>query len=341
MNTISKNPIYDLAISYQKTAALVAAARLNIFDLIGSSSVTAQNLADRADIPLKSVFALCDFLCILGLLVKSEGKYSIAAAALAYLKPGSGSRFLDSLDFLAAPEIMSLYLNHPEKFIKNGGSAGLGVTAENDRVWEKFAEAMLPFAAPASKLVASKMKSTHHSVSRVLDVAAGHGLYGIEFAHAFPEAEITAVDWQDVLEVAKSKADQANVGDRYSTLPGSIFDVSLPEKYDVILLPNILHHFGVAACTEILGKMKGSLSENGAICIVDFMPDPETLTPPEAVAFAFQMLATTPDGSAYTVEDYCEFGSAVGLKKTSAWRLFPTPATLLVLQQRTGASSRN
>ncbi len=330
MNTISKNPIYDLAVSYQKTAALVAAARLNIFDLIGSSSVTAEDLAVRADTPLKSICALCDFLCVLGLLEKAEAKYAIAAAAAPYLKPGA--HFLDSLEFLAAPELISLYLSAPEKFVRQGGAEGQGVIADSSPVWTKFAGAMTPFAGPASRLVASKVKSFHGSVTRVLDVAAGHGLYGIEFARVFADARITAVDWPEVLVAAKQQAVNANVGDRYALLPGSIFDVTLPEKYDAILLPNILHHFDAAACEEILRKMKASLAAGGVICVVDFMPDPVSLTPPEAVAFSFQMLATTPNGSAYTADEYSAFGSAVGLTRVASWRLIPTPATLLLLQ---------
>jgi len=35
---------------------------------------------------------------------------------------------------------------------------------------------------------------------RVLDIAAGHGLFGIEVAKIDPRAHITAVDWAAVLE---------------------------------------------------------------------------------------------------------------------------------------------
>lgn len=331
-NSISTNPVYDLAISYQKTAALIAAARLDVFRRIGNSTVLASTLAQTCEAPLKSIRALCNLLCVLGLLRKSGDGYAIAQAVLPYLGPGSESGFLDVLGFLTSPEIMSMYLSDPEEYVRNGGAAGLGVTSENDPVWTKFATAMIPVALPASRLAASKIKSLRLSISHVLDVAAGHGRYGIAMAHAYPAARITALDWPSVLHVATEQARQSGVSDRYATLPGDLFEVGFPDRYDVILLPNILHHFNPARCMEALARLKSSLATDGVICIIDLMPDPATLAPPEAVAFDFQMLATTPDGAAHTSDDYCEFGSAVGMRKVASWRLLPTPASLLVLR---------
>jgi len=45
-----------------------------------------------------------------------------------------------------------------------------------------------------------------------------------------------------VLEVAKENAAKAGVGDRYSTIAGSAFDVDFGSDYDVVLVPNFLHH---------------------------------------------------------------------------------------------------
>jgi Methylase of polypeptide chain release factors len=44
---------------------------------------------------------------------------------------------------------------------------------------------------------------------KILDIAAGHGLYGLAFAAKNPQAEITALDWSAVLEVAKENAAKA------------------------------------------------------------------------------------------------------------------------------------
>jgi len=58
---------------------------------------------------------------------------------------------------------------------------------------------------------------------RVLDIAAGHGLYCIAVAMHNPQAEVVALDWPSVLAVAREHAAAAGVADRYRTIPGSVF----------------------------------------------------------------------------------------------------------------------
>ncbi len=40
----------------------------------------------------------------------------------------------------------------------------------------------------------------------MLDIAAGHGLFGIAIANRFPKAHVTALDWANVLAVAQENA---------------------------------------------------------------------------------------------------------------------------------------
>ena len=61
---------------------------------------------------------------------------------------------------------------------------------------------------PAAKWIAEYLAAQQGSVKKVLDIAAGHGIFGIEIAKQFPEANIVAVDWPNVLEVAKEQAQE-------------------------------------------------------------------------------------------------------------------------------------
>ena len=82
----------------------------------------------------------------------------------------------------------------------------------------------------------------------MLDIAAGHGMFGITIARRNPAAQIVALDWPAVLGVAQENAKRFGVADRYSTRPGSAFEADFGEGYDYILLTNILHHFDPAGC---------------------------------------------------------------------------------------------
>ncbi len=58
---------------------------------------------------------------------------------------------------------------------------------------------------------------------KVLDIAAGHGVFGISIATRHPRAEIVSLDWPAVLDVASQNAREAGVADRLSLLPGDAY----------------------------------------------------------------------------------------------------------------------
>ena len=157
---------------------------------------------------------------------------------------------------------------------------------------------------------------------RVLDIAAGHGVFGIAIAKAVPGAEVVATDWQAVLEVAKENAAAAGVSARHHKIAGSAFEVEWGMDFDLALITNFLHHFDRPTCVELLSKVRRSLSPGGRVLAVDFVPDENRVSPPFAAAFSFVMLASTPRGDAYTVREFEEMCSEAGFSAT-ADRPFP------------------
>ena len=68
---------------------------------------------------------------------------------------------------------------------------------------------MAAFAAPGAKRVGAFVSGLPEPPRTVLDVAAGHGLYGIEVAKAVRTAVVTAVDRAGVLAIANENAQAA------------------------------------------------------------------------------------------------------------------------------------
>lgn len=107
----------------------------------------------------------------------------------------------------------------------------------------------------------------------MVDIAAGHGTFGVEIAKRFPDAEVTAVDWANVLAAAGETADAESLGTRYTTIPGSAFE-----------------------------KVKASLVSTGRVITLEFVPNDDRISPASA-DFALIMPATTPAGDAYTFRE--------------------------------------
>src|ERR1700720_637713 len=153
---------------------------------------------------------------------------------------------------------------------------------------------------------------------------AGHGLFGIAFAKNNPQAEIVALDWAPVLEVAKENARNAAVSDRYSTIEGSAFDVEYGSGYDLVLLTNFLHCFDMSTCEALLRKVGAALADGGRALTLEFVPNEDRISPPEAAGFSMTMLGATPSGDAYTFSELERMFSNAGFAHSEIHPLPPS-----------------
>src|SRR5258708_12623419 len=78
---------------------------------------------------------------------------------------------------------------------------------------------------------------------KVLDIAAGHGIFGISAAIQNPAAHIYASDWKNVLEVASKNPQAMGVADRYHLLPASAFESDFATAYILLFITNFLNPF--------------------------------------------------------------------------------------------------
>jgi ubiquinone/menaquinone biosynthesis C-methylase UbiE len=165
---------------------------------------------------------------------------------------------------------------------------------------------------------------------KVLDIAAGHGTFGITIAERHPETEVVALDWPAVLEVAKENADKAGLDGRHTRLPGNAFDVEFGNGYDVVLLTNFLHHFDVPTCTKLLRKVHGALNDGGRAVTLEFVPNEDRVSPAEQASFAMMMLATTASGDAYTFRELESMAADAGFANNELHRMVGPPQSVIV-----------
>ena len=164
----------------------------------------------------------------------------------------------------------------------------------------------------------------------MLDIAAGHGLFGILLAQRNPKAHITALDWPNVLAVANANAQKFGVADRHSLLPGSAFETEFGGPYDLVLVTNFFHHFDQPTCEKLLRKIRAALAPGGRCAALDFVPNDDRVSPPIPAAFAMTMLGTTPTGDAYTFAEYQAMFQKAGYASCEQHPLQKGPETVII-----------
>jgi SAM-dependent methyltransferase len=300
--------------AYEQTEAMKAAVELEIFTAIGEGNTAAAAIAKRCHASERGVRVLCDFLTIHGFLTKDGAQYGLTQDSAVFLNRKSPAYVGGAIEFLLAPRVREAHALLTEAVRRGGSALGEGNMVPENPDWVKFARAMMPMMVmPAQIMTAELLKGGE--AHKVLDIAAGHGIYGITVAKQNPRAEIYACDWKNVLAVAEENARAMGVGDRHHLIPGSAFEVDFGGGYDLALVANFLHHFDPPTCTTFMKKVHASLSPGGRAAIVEFVPNPDRVSPPMAAAFSMVMLATTPAGDAYTFTELESIAKDAGFSR--------------------------
>jgi cyclopropane fatty-acyl-phospholipid synthase-like methyltransferase len=149
-------------------------------------------------------------------------------------------------------------------------------------------------------------------------------------AQRYPNAQVFGADWNKVLAVAEENAAKFGVGDRYHKIAGDAFESDFGKGYDVILVPNFLHHFDAATCETFLRKVNSSLAEGGKVMTVEFVPNDDRVSPPPSALFSIVMLAATPAGDAYTYPELKQMFENSGFSQNEIIELHPMPQHLII-----------
>jgi len=322
--------IFDTLNAHQKTAALKAGIELDVFTAVGEGSDTAAELAKRCQASERGIRTLCDYLTIIGFLTKQDQKYALAPDAATFLDRRSPAYIGSIAGFLVMPEMIDRYKNLTA-IVRKGGSLedDKGTTEPNNPIWIEFARSMAPMQRPVAEGVATAVNADAGEKWKVLDIAAGHGMYGVTIARRNPNAEVFAIDWPSVLEVAKENARTAKVESRYHTIPGNAFEVDFGSGYDLVLLTGFLHHFDPPTIEKLLRKIHAALARSGQVVTVEFVPNDDRVTPATPAGFSLIMLASTRAGDSYPMAEYDRMFRNAGFSSNEL-RPTPGPQSLII-----------
>jgi SAM-dependent methyltransferase len=233
--------------------------------------------------------------------------------------------------FLSNPALLAPY-DQLAEIVRTGRTVlpGDGSTEPENPIWVQFAESMAPMMAPLVGPLGAVVLNGRTGPMRVLDIAAGHGLFGIEIAKQNPQSHVTGLDWAPVLRVALDNARKAGVQDRYDMLPGSAFEVDFRGPYDAVLLTNFLHHFDPPTCVNLLKKVHANLRPGGRAATLEFVPNEDHVSPPMPAAFSMTMLASTVAGDAYTFSELSTMYNEAGFRDVTAHPIPMSPHTIVM-----------
>lgn len=321
--------IFDTLQAYQRSVALRGAIDLDLFTAIAEGNTSLSAIAARIQASEKGTRVLCDYLTMMGFLAKQSGEYTLTPDSAAFLNRLSPAYMGTLSNFLMSRGVAEM-LEDMTDVIRHGGAlpSADGALEPENPMWVLFARSMAPMMQMPAELIAQMFAGESKPIS-VLDISASHGLYGIAFAQHNPNAKVTGLDWANVLEVAKENAHKSGVQDRYSTIPGSAFEVDLRSGYDIVLIPNFLHHFDPATNEKLLQRVHAALAPSGIAIAPEFIPNEDRISPQRDAMFSIQMLGT-PGGDAYTYSELETMFRNAGFARSEMRELSPLQQRVVV-----------
>jgi 2-polyprenyl-3-methyl-5-hydroxy-6-metoxy-1,4-benzoquinol methylase len=323
--------VFENLMAFQRSFALTTAIELDIFRAVGQGPGDVASIARHAKSSERGTRILCDFLVVSGLLQKENGHYRHTPSSAAFLDPASPTCLASVSRFLSNPMMREPY-EHLADIVRTGTTVlpGKGSVEPENPAWVEFAQSMAPMMAGLAGPLASFALEGRSGPMQVLDIAAGHGLFGIAVAKQNPQAHVTGLDWAPVLKVALENAKKAGVEDRYNMLAGSAFEVDFGGPYDIVLLTNFLHHFDPDTNVVLLKKIRGVLTPGGLVATLEFVPNDDRVSPPMPATFSMTMLTATVAGDAYTFRELLEMHRRAGFNTITQHPIPMAPHTVVL-----------
>ncbi|HVY94864.1 MAG TPA: methyltransferase, partial [Bryobacteraceae bacterium] len=315
-SSVTPEKIMRYTWGYAPPLIIEAAIRNGFFDALKDGSKTAAQVSTATGASLRGVASILNALTGLELLDKNGESYSLTPDSRAFLVKGAPGYLGGMIEHMSS-QLIPKWLDIADIVRAGHPTGGVNSVAEGTAFFEKLVPALFPFNYGAASAAGETLGVANATAPvRVLDLAAGSGVWGIAIAQKSPQVEVTAIDWPGVLEITRKTAAQFGLANRFSFIAGDLGEVNFGRGYNIATLGHILHSEGVERSKALLRKTFDALAPGGTIVIAEFLVDPERKTSTMGLIFDVNMLVNTERGATYSFEEIRDWLSEAGFVKT-------------------------
>jgi ubiquinone/menaquinone biosynthesis C-methylase UbiE len=327
---VTPERLMELSFAYAPPLVISAGVSNKVFDSLEDGAKTAKQVAEETGASARALRVLMNALVGLDLLKKKrQGKYSLTPESAAFLlsnKPGTHAGFFGTI----APQLISRWLRLSDIVREGRPAVAVNQETEGTEFFSQLVENIIPMSYPPAQKLGNHLKlaRTRNEI-RVLDLAAGSGIWGIALAQKSPRVRVTAVDWAGMIPTTKRITRNFGVADRFQFIEGDLLEANFGNGYDIAILGHILHSEGEERSRELLKKTFRALKSGGIIAIAEWLVNDERTEPLPSLMFAVQMLVNTEKGDTFSFNEIKSWLEEAGFKKARKLEA-PGPSPLIL-----------
>lgn len=299
MHDISPEPIFKIISGHLLAKYLFVASRLGLFQTLGKSSLSLEQLSERISTPKRTTRILVDALLAGGLLQRQNDLYHNTPVTETFLSGESNDGLRPVLDLW--DQVVYLQWTQLENALfSNQPAYGPGEFSKEQSA--VFARGVSTLTAPSAKALIRAYDFRNHK--RLLDLGGGTGNFSKMALREYSHLEATLFELPATAAIARQSIAKTPLEDRLEILEGDLFEAAeLPHGYDTIIMANVVHLFSPEHNRQLLKKIHQSAEKGARLLLIDFWTDSSHTQPPFAALMAAEFQIYSGEGDVYSVEE--------------------------------------
>jgi SAM-dependent methyltransferase len=320
---VTPERIMQMAWGYVPPLVLEAAIRHRVFDVLDGGPKDIWEVQKATGASARGLTAIMDALVGLNFLLKDEqGRFALTPESQTFLVSTQPS-FQGGMIKHCSEQLIPRWLHLNEVVATGEPVSAVNEEKSGAEFFHDFVLDIFPMSYPAAQFLAGHMNfGSAGNPVRVLDLAAGSGVWGIAQAQSSPRVRVTAVDWPEVIPVTKKTSSKFGLAERFSFVEGDLHDADFGSGYALATLGHILHSEGEAWSRKLLAKTFQALASGGTIAVQEFLVNRERTGPLNGLFFAVNMLVNTKEGNTWSFEEIGAWLEEIGFVNP---RTIPSP----------------
>jgi SAM-dependent methyltransferase len=326
---VTPERLMQFAFAYAPPLIIGAAVTSKVFDTLASGPKTLEEVTVETGASPRGLRAIMNALVGLQLLGKKADRYELTRESEAFLVSNkSGS--LAGMFAINRTHLIPDWLNLPEAVKTGTPAVALNDESRGPEFFSVLVENIIPMSYPAATALGRSLGLIQAETPvRVLDIAAGSGIWGIALAQQSPLVQVTAQDWPEVVPTTKRIVAKFGMTDRFRFVEGDVLSADFGEGHDVATLGHILHTEGEKRSRKLLRKTFAALKPGGTIAIGEWLVNDDRTQPINALVFGVNMLLHSEHGDTFSFNEIKSWLEDAGFTKIRALDA-PGPSPLVV-----------
>lgn len=305
----------DIALSFKKTGAILAAIEMELFTHIARGATTLDQIAAALGIDAEKADRLLTACKSMDLIRETDGQHENFSDVERYLVKDSRTYFGEYLDYMAhrdytAWENIAENLTAVAKTNEDDDRTYLSMMQDPAKARE-FTEAGYEASIGLGHKLAKEFDFSQYK--RWLDLGGGSGCYAIAACERHKGFNVMVLDQPNVIAVAREFIEKHGLTDRVDTTPGEFFGPDYPTGYDLASYITPLQGYMPDKVIAALAKAKDALAPGGTVLVVDYMlKDDKTGPLDPAFVNLFGVREGRYLGRVNTGAEWCQFMAEAG-----------------------------